>query len=89
MKVFEEIRQFYLQKFQEQGEDIIPIICNLKVAQAVFLNAYENVEQIEELPEKEKLELKKYVIELFPNKDAEFRLMACKIIQAFGTLINI
>ena len=51
------------------------------------LEKYKSLEPIEKMPEKEKKEMKKYVISLFPEKTPEEKVEACKIIYTIGTLL--
>lgn len=87
MNPCEEMRQFYIQKFHEQGEVVLPVLCSLTIAQKLFLDKYQSLPPIETLPLEEKTEMKKYVHKLFPGKDVHFKLQAAKIIYTIGSCI--
>lgn len=81
------IDEVYLPYFQKMGEAAIPHLINSSVSRMCFLAAYKHLPPIEQMPEKEKKEMKKYVIELFPDKTPEEKIEACKIIYTIGTLL--
>lgn len=85
MNPCEEMRQFYIQKFNEQGEAVLPVLCSLTIPQKLFMDKYKSLPPIETLPPEEKTEMKKYVHELFPGKDVHFKLQAAKIIYCIGS----
>lgn len=85
--MFKELLQLYLDLFQKEGESVLKAICNCSIPSQVVLSAYKKLTPIENMPEKEKVEMKKYVIELFPNKTIQEKLEACKIIYTIGTLL--
>lgn len=87
MKICDNVREFYLSKFHQYGEPFLITLCNLSLAQTLFLEAYKRFEPIEKMPPDEKLDLKKYVHQMFPTKDVEFKLRATKIIYTIGNLI--
>lgn len=87
MKICEEMRNFYISKFNEYGEPFLITLCNLSLAQTLFLDAYKKLEPIENMPPDEKLDLKKYVHGMFPTKNVDFKLKAAKIIYTLGNLI--
>lgn len=78
---------FYLGLFNTGGEKTLIAICNCRVPTMVFLEEYKKLSPIEEMPEKEKYEMKKYVISLFPNKTVQEKLDACKVIYCIGNLL--
>jgi len=53
----------------------------------IFLEAYKKLEPIEKMPDKEKKEMKQYVIENFPDKTTEQKLNICRIVYTIGTLL--
>lgn len=77
----------YVGLFQAKGESMLVAICNCAVPSKVVLEEYKKLPPIETMPEKEKVEMKKYVISLFPDKTPEQKVEACKIIYTIGTLI--
>lgn len=85
--MFKELTEIYLGIFQAQGEPALKTICSLAVPSMIFLEAYKKLPPIEAMPEKEKVEMKKYVISMFPEKTTEEKLEACKIIYTIGTLL--
>lgn len=85
--MFQEIMKYYLKEFQERGEAALITICNLSVPSQIVLSEYKKLPPIEEMPEKEKTEMKKYVIEMFPNKTVKEKLECCKIVYTVGSLL--
>lgn len=81
------IKDVYLPHFQKYGEEAIPGFVNGIVSRQAFLSAYKDLSPIETMDEKEKREMKAYVISLFPEKTAQDKLEACKIIYTIGTLL--
>jgi len=81
------VNDVFLPYFQKKGEESIPFLVNSRVSRLCFLAAYKHIEPIEKMPEKEKKEMKKYVISLFPEKTPEEKIEACKIIYTIGTLL--
>jgi hypothetical protein len=79
--------KYYLDEFQKRGECVLKEICNLTVPSLVLLDAYKTLPPIEVMPEKEKTEMKKYVIEMFPNKTVKEKLECCKIVYTVGSLL--
>lgn len=53
----------------------------------VFLSAYKRLPPIEEMPEKEKAEMKAYVKELVPRGTVEELVNAAKIVYTIGNMI--
>jgi hypothetical protein len=88
MNPCESLRQFYLSKFQEDPHKWLPVLCTLDLSRKMFLNKYASLTPIEDFPEEEKIEWKKFVHELFPDKPVEFKLEAVKIIYVIGILTN-
>jgi len=87
MNPCEEMRQFFIQKFNEQGGGGLKTICNLSLAQTLFMDKYKSLPPIEALPPEQKIDMKKYVHEMFPGKSIEFKLQAVKIIYTIGTIL--
>jgi hypothetical protein len=87
MNPCDEMRQFFLQKFNEQGEESLPILCSLTVPQNLFMDKYKSLPPIETLPPEEKTKMKQYVHAMFPGKDVQFKLQAAKIIYTIGNMI--
>ena len=85
--MFKELLDMYLGYFTAHGEKAIPVICNCKIPSDIVLMAYKKLPPIEDLPEREKKELKQYVIETFPEKTVQEKLNCCKIIYTIGTLL--
>jgi hypothetical protein len=85
--MLKQILEMYLGYFTAHGESAIKVICNCKVPSDVILMAYKKLSPIELMPENDKKELKKYVIELFPEKTTKDKLNCCKIIYTIGTLL--
>lgn len=87
MNPCEELRQFWITRFHERGEEIIPFFVNSTLSRQLWLNKYKELPPIEQMDEKEKKEMKQYVIALFPNKTTAEKLEACKIIYTVGCCI--
>ena len=82
--MFGLIENVFLPYFHKHGEEAIPFLVNSRVSRLAFLSAYEKLPPIEA---KEKKEMKKYIIDLFPNKTIQEKLEACKVVYALGTLL--
>lgn len=87
MNECESLRQFWIQKFNMRGEEVLPFQCNSSLMKMLWLSKYKELPPIEEMPEKEKKEMKAYVINMFPKKTPEEKLEACKIIYTIGSLL--
>lgn len=87
MKEFAPLITEYLRKFNEIGEPFLKTICNCKVPSEIMLSEYRKLPPIEQMPDKEKKEMKAYVIAMFPEKTIEEKLICCKVIYTIGTLI--
>lgn len=87
MNPCEQMRQFYLQKFNEQGEEVLPVLCSLDLPVKLFMEKYKSLSPIELLDPEEKTKMKQYVHEMFLGKDAEFKLRAAKVIYTIGSCI--
>lgn len=81
------IEKVYLPYFHKHGEVAMPYLVNSSVSKQAFLAAYRDLPPIEQMPEKEKKEMKQYVIALFPEKTPEEKIEACKIVYTIGTLL--
>jgi hypothetical protein len=81
------INEVFIPHFQKHGESAIPGLVNSTISKMSFLSAYKHLPPIESMPEKEKKEMKMYVINLFPYKTTAEKMEACKIIYTIGTLI--
>lgn len=81
------IDEVFLPYFQKHGEQAIPMLVNSSVSRVSFLSAYKHLPPIEEMEEKEKREMKSYIISLFPNKTTQEKLEACRIVYTIGNLI--
>lgn len=87
MNPCEEMRQFFIQKFNEQGESALLTLCSLTVPQNLFMDKYKSLPPIETLSPEEKTKMKQYVHEVFSGKDVKFKLQAAKIIYTIGNMI--
>ena len=85
--MFGLIENVFLPYFHKHGEEAIPFLVNSRVSKMCFLSAYKKLEPIEKMPEKEKKEMKQYIISLFPNKTIQEKLEACKVVYTLGTLL--
>lgn len=82
------IDDVFLPYFNKNGEDALKFLVEGRVSRLCFLIAYKHLKPIEDIPNSEKIEWRKYVNEKFPGTTPEFRLEAIKIIYCIGTLIN-
>lgn len=85
--MFQELREIFLEHFQKHGESSLPFLVNGKISSQVFLADYKSLPPIEQMPEKEKKEMKLFVRELFPEKSVEELVVAATIIYVIGSLI--
>ena len=85
--MFKDLIDMYLGYFAAHGEPALLTICNCKIPSDIILIDYKKLMPIEDLPDKEKKDLKQYVIDLFPDKTIEEKLNCCKIIYTIGTLL--
>lgn len=83
----ELILNVYLPHFNTAGEDAIPGLVNGRVSRLAFLSAYKRLQPIEKMEEKEKKEMKAFIIQMFPNKTTAEKLEACKIVYTIGSLL--
>jgi len=81
------INEVYLPLFNKKGEEAIPLFISSTIAKQAFLSAYKTLPPIELMPDKEKREMKLYVIQMFPEKTIEEKMECCKIIYTLGSLI--
>lgn len=82
------LKKVYLPHFQQKGEKAIPYFVTAIIARRSFLSAYKKLDPIENMPKKEKSELKKYVNDLFPDMSTEEKMDACKIIYTLGSIVG-
>jgi hypothetical protein len=87
MNPCEELRDFWIKKFHERGEELIPFFVNSTLSRKLWMEKYKTLIPIEQMPEDEKMEMKKYVRALFPDKTPAEKLEACKVIYTVGTLL--
>lgn len=87
MNPCEELRQFWVGQFHARGEEMIPFFVNTTLSRQLWLNKYKELPPIESMNEKEKKEMKQYVIAMFPNKTTAEKLEACKIIYTVGVCL--
>jgi len=85
--MFKELIQYYLGYFQAHGEAAIKVICNCVVPCKIILEEYRKLPPIEMMPDKNKKEMKQYVLETFPDKSVEEKLQICKVLYTVGTLL--
>jgi len=81
------IEKVFIPHFNTHGESSIPYLVDGRISRMAFMSAYRSLPPIEEMPPKEKKEMKQYIISLFPDKTPEEKIIACKIVYTIGTLI--
>jgi len=86
--MFSEIMSYYLSEFNRLGEPFLKILCSLNVPSQIVLWEYKKLPPIETMNEKDKKELKTYIIQMFPEKTIEEKLNCCKIVYSIGSMIN-
>lgn len=87
MSLYKVLEPIYIEHFHKHGEESIPFLVNGKLSSKVFLAAYKRLPPIEQMPEDEKKEMKAYVNDLFPEKNQEEKVNACKIIYTIGNIL--
>lgn len=87
MNPAESMRQFWINEFNSLGEQVLPFQVNSTLMSKLWLSKYKTLPPIEEMPEKEKREMKAYIISMFPEKTIEEKLNACKIIYTLGVCL--
>jgi len=87
MNPHEEMIKFFVKNFHEKGEPYIRFVCLSTLASNLFMRAYKRFPPIEELDQKEKLSLKKYVHEIFPGMSIPEKLKAAKVIYTLNQLL--
>jgi len=87
MNECESLRQFWINRFNRYGEQVLPFQVNSSLMRKLWLSKYKELPPIEEMPEKEKKEMKAYIIAMFPEKTIAEKLEACKIIYTLGSVL--
>ena len=90
--ILERLREhFFLKEYRSRGgeeaEKYLKFLLESSISQLAFMAKYKELPGIEQMPEKEKKEMKMYVIGLFPEKSTEEKLIACKMLYTIGTLL--
>jgi hypothetical protein len=88
MNINDQMRDFFLAKFSQEPQKVLPILCTLSLPRTLFLSKYKILTPIEAFREDEKKQWKAFVHELFPDQSKEFKLDAVKIIYTIGVLTN-
>jgi len=87
MNPCESLRHYWINEFNRLGEQVLPFQCNSTLMKQLWLSKYKSLPSIETMPEKEKKEMKSYVISMFPEKSIQEKLDACKIIYTIGNCL--
>lgn len=87
MSSSESLRQYWIGEFNRLGEQVLPFQCNSSLMKKLWMSKYKSLPPIEEMPDKEKKEMKSYVIAMFPEKTIEEKLECCKIIYTIGNCL--
>lgn len=69
-------------------QDILKSLCVMTLSRKAFLKKYESLPSLETVSNEEKVNWRKFVNEIFPDENPEFRLEAMKIIYTIGVLTN-
>jgi len=88
MNPAESMRQYWIGEFNRLGESVLPFQVNSNLMKKLWLSKYKTLPPIEEMPDKDKKEMKAYVIAMFPEKTIQEKLDACKIIYTIGSSLN-
>lgn len=86
--MFSQLISYYLNYVLNNGDLGLKTICNCKVPSDIILGEYRKVEPLENRPKEERTELWKYVVENFPTKTKEEKVIAAKVIHTIGNLIG-
>lgn len=86
MTIEQELCDFLLPIIRQSEKNLLAV-CGCEVPRAAFLQVYRSYEPIESLPENDKKELKKYVIENFPGESKEWLVDSCRVIYTAGQMI--
>lgn len=84
MTTEQQLIEFWIGKFHAIGEPMIPFFVNCTLPHKLMLSRYKTLPPIEEMAEKEKQEMWKYVNDLFPTKTKEEKISCAKIIYTIG-----
>lgn len=91
MNPCEQMRIFFLDNYRKKGgeesERYLKFLLESRVSRMVFMSKYKELEPIEEMPEREKKEMKAYIHQLLPNSPVEEKLIACKMLYTIGTVL--
>ncbi len=88
MNPAESLRQMQIERFNQHGESVLPFQVNSSLMKKLWLSKYKTLDPIEMMPDKDKKEMKAYVIAMFPEKTIQEKLDACKIIYTIGLSLN-
>lgn len=86
-KTLDGLIDVYLDHYRKNGEASLKFFVESTVPSLFFLIIYKGLKPIEEMPEPEKTDFKKYVIEMFPDKSTEEQVKAAKIIYTISQLL--
>ena len=74
----------YISMFHERGEESFSFLCKNALSKKILLTKYKSIEQISD---KERKGLYRYVIEKFPELSNPEKKQAAFIIHTIGTII--
>jgi hypothetical protein len=87
MNPCESLRQFWIDRFNTYGESVLPFQVKSTLMKKLWLSKYKSFPPIEDMPEKEKREMKAYIISMFPELSIPEKLDACKIVYTIGNCL--
>lgn len=87
MNVTDSVINHFKELFYQRGEDVLPFSVNSSLSKLLFLSKYNTLEPFFDRPVNEQDEMIAYVGDLFPEKTAEQKAEACKIIYTIGNLL--
>jgi hypothetical protein len=92
MSILSSLREhLFLKKYRELGgeesERYLKFLLESSVSRMSFLSAYEKLEPIENMGKKEKIEMYRYVVGLFPEASNPERKIICKVLYTVGILL--
>lgn len=79
--------KIYRTKEGEEADRCLKGLLEGTLSQLAFLSAYRDLPPIETMQKKEKLEMYRYVISLFPDKSTPERKVICQVLYTIGTLL--
>lgn len=89
MTIYDSLINFWVEEFHKRTDidDMMKFFCGSTVMRQCFLWKYKFLPPIELMLEKEKAEMKEFVIDLFKGKSVSELVENAKIIYTLGTIL--